>query len=103
MNEIDLKRGGTINFGNDRRVSVEPHSQREHLQIHGRAVYEFLFYNDPQPSKDLSDRIHMLITTSENERLGWLMNVQDAIIIIRGLAMCVQKAIEAGVPLAPEN
>jgi hypothetical protein len=96
---IDLKLGGATDWG----VCVEPHSQREHLAVLGSAVYEFFFYEEEQPDEDPSDRIHVIITTADGHKTGWLMNVQDAMIFIRGLSVCVQKAIEAGVPLTPST
>lgn len=92
----DLKLGGTING-----IEIPPHSQREHLAVYGKAVYEFLFYESAQPGEDPSDRIHVIITTCDGQKQGWLMNVEDALVFIRGLSVCVQKAVESGVPLRP--
>jgi hypothetical protein len=96
---IDLKSGGTT----ERGVCVEPHSQREHIAVLGNSVYEFLFYEEQQPGQDPSDRIQIIITTADGSKQGWLMNVEDSMIFIRGLSVCVQKAIRAGVPLAPSK
>jgi hypothetical protein len=94
---MDLKLGGITDWG----TQVEPHSQREYLAVLGSTVYEFFFYEQEQPDEDPSDRIHVIITTAAGHKTGWLMNVEDAMIFLRGLSVCVQKAIQAGVPLKP--
>lgn len=99
---VDLKNGGTVDFGDGTVVEIPPNQHREHLSVFGRTVYEFLFYPKPLDGEDPSDRIHVIITDLEGNRRGWLMNVEDAIVFIRGLSVCMQKAIEAGdVPFTP--
>lgn len=98
---IDLKLGGVVDHGDGRVVKIIPHSQREHLAILGSTVYEFFFYVEPQPDENPSDRINVIIRESNGKSVNWLMNVEDAIIFIRGLSICIQKAMDVGVPLKP--
>lgn len=98
---VDLKNGGVVDFGDGTVVEIPPNPHREHLAVFGETVYEFLFYPEPLPGEDQSDRIHVLITDRHGKRCGWLMNVEDAIVFIRGLSVCMQKAVEAGVPFTP--
>jgi hypothetical protein len=99
---IDLKLGGTIDHGDGRLVEIQPHSQREYLGVLGTTIYEFFFYEEQQ-SDEPSDRIQILITDRDGCKQGWLMNVEDAIILIRGLSQCCLKAISASVPVAPSK
>ena len=97
---VDLIHGGTIEYPDGRTITLPPHSQRVFGSIwHNGAFIEVLFYEQPQPSQDASDRIHLLITPAKGKRRGWLMNVEDAIAIIRGLSVAITHAIEQGVPI----
>jgi len=82
-------------------VLIPARSDREFIAIYGSTVYDFIFYEEEQEGEDPSDRIHLLITTADDQRVGGLMNAQDALTIIEGLTVCVQRAIEAGIPLLP--
>jgi len=93
---MDLKLGGKVG-----KVEVPPHSEREYLELWGNgAILEMLFYSELQ-NDEPSDRIHLMITDSDGARHGWLMNVEDAIGIIRGLSVATQKAIGANIPTKP--
>ena len=100
---IDLKTGGRVELSPGRVVVIPPHSQREFLTVLGRTLYEFLVYDEVQPGEDPSDRIHLLITDWKGERRGWLMNVEDALILIQGLSTCCRVVMERGLPLGPER
>jgi len=64
------------------------------------ATIEVLYHVNPIVNEDLSDRIHLIITQSNGEPRGWLMNQQDAIGIIRGLSVAIAKCIEDNIPPA---
>jgi len=100
---FDLKKGGEIDHGNGVVVNIPPHSQREFLAVLGKTVYEFLYYEEEQEGEDPSDRIHVLITDHKGGVTGMLMNVQDALIFQQGLAICMQRAVDDGVPLLPAD
>lgn len=65
------------------------------------ARIEILYYPDPQPGEDWSDRIHLLITPAGEAPRGWLMNVEDAMTIIHGLSGAVDRAIHDMIPPYP--
>ena len=58
--------------------------------------FEFILYDGPQPDEHPSDVMHMLITDADGNRRGWVMNVEDAMIIIRGLSRLVDNALMVG-------
>ncbi len=97
MNAIDVKHGGVTDWG----VEIEPHSEREYLAILGKTVYEFLFYTEKLENHDSSDRIHVMVTSADGSKQGWLMNIEDALIFMRGLSICMYKAVQAGIPPKP--
>lgn len=99
---IDCKLGGTVDHGDGRIVKIQPHSQREYLAVYGKTVYEFFLYENPQPNEEESDRINVIIKDYDGKFTNWLMNVEDAVVFIRGLSLCIQKAIEIGIPLKPQ-
>jgi len=99
----NIKDGGYIIHDDGSRVDIRPHSEREHLAVLGKTVYEFLFYNSPLDGEDESDRIHILITHHDGEKSGLLLNFEDVIIFMRGLSVCMQKALENNVPFTPSN
>ena len=98
--DLDVRNGITIDYGGSNLV-VPPHSKRVFLEVWANGAMEVLFYADPQPDVDPSDRIHWMITGFDGERRGFLMNVEDAIAAIRGLSLGVQRALSANVPLKP--
>ena len=102
MNDIRL--GGTITFPDGRTLDIIPHSQRVALAVWSNGAFvEVLFYEERQAGEDDSDRIHLLITSEGKKPRGWLMNVQDATAIIRGLSIAIDRAIDAGVPMKPSG
>ena len=97
---IDIRKGGTVNFGEGKVVVVEPHSERVWLEVWGNGtLIEVLCYSQPQIGNVESDRIHLLITPAGGERLGWLMNIEDALAIIGGLSRAASKAIDLDIPV----
>jgi hypothetical protein len=99
---IDLKLGGTIELQPGRVIEIPPHSQRVFGELWGNGAFiEVLFYDEPQPDQDPSDRIHLLITQADGKRRGWLMNVEDANSIIGGLSVGIRCALEKRVPCVP--
>ena len=97
---VDLLRGGIIEYPDGHKVTIPPHSQRVFGSIwHNGAFIEVLFYEQTQPRQDASDRIHLLVTLANGKRNGWLMNVEDAIAIIRGLSVAITQAIEQDIPI----
>lgn len=101
--------GGTITFSDGSSRTIVPHSCRYHLEIHGMAVYEFFYYaegyhvdNISDEDIDPSDCIQVLLTSFDQEEPnGWLMNVQDALILIKGLSEGCSRAIEDNKPMTP--
>ena len=96
---IDVKLGGSIDFGEGRAIEIQPHSQRVFGEAWGNGAFvEVLFYDEDQPGADPSDRIHLMITPAGGARRGWLMNVEDARAIIAGLTIGIRRAVEADIP-----
>lgn len=96
----DTRMGGTVKFPDGHCIEIPAHSQRVHGEIwHNGAFIEVLFYQEQQPGKHPSDRIHLMVTDGEGNRSGWLMNTEDAVSIIRGLTTAVQAAIESNIPV----
>ena len=92
---VDAREGGTIEFEDGSRIEVPAHSQRVHGDIwHNGAFVEVLFYQEPQPGEDPSDRIHLMVTDRNGDKDGWLMNAEDAVSIIRGLTAALQAAVD---------
>ena len=90
---------------NGQAVALKPHSDRVYYSLWGNgATLEFLVYKEQQPGEDNSDRIHMIVTPANGTSRGWLMNVEDATAIIRGLATSIQHALDMpGVPVMPKQ
>jgi len=99
----DIRDAIVVDYGNGQKVEIQPHSQRVFLEVWANGAMEVLFYTEPQPDTDPSDRIHWMITGFDGERRGFLMNVEDTIATIRGLSIGIQCAIEMGVPTKPRN
>jgi len=94
---VDLKAGGEV-----AGRTIPAHSERIYLEAwQNGAMVEVLFYEEPPDPAEPSDRIHLVVTPADGESQGWLMNVEDAIGVIRGLSVAVQAAIEAEVPIKP--
>lgn len=99
----DVQQAITVKLDDGREITLEAHSQRVFGCIWANgAVAEVLFYDEPQPGHDVSDRIHLLITPAGGERRGWLMNIEEAVEVISGLTIGMRKAIETGVPMVAE-
>ena len=97
---MNVREGGYVEFGDGSRIEVPAHSQRVHGDIwHNGCFIEVLFYEEEQPGEHPSDRIQLLVTDSEGIRDGWLMNVDDALSIVRGLVTAIQIAIESDTPV----
>lgn len=97
----DIREGIIVDFGDGLTLEIPPHSQRIYLELWGNGFIDVLFYDEPQPDADPSDRIHLLVHGFGGERRGFIMNVQDAICMVHGLSTGIQRAIEAGVPMRP--
>ena len=101
---VDLIHGGTIEYPDGHTITLPPNSQRVFGSIwHNGGFIEVLFYEQPQPRQNVSDRIHLLITPAKGKRRGWLMNVEDAIAIIRGLSVAITQALEQDIPVKPPD
>jgi len=98
---MDLKNGGDLKWENGKEIHINPNPNRECLHIAGDSHFQFLFYPEKLKGEDNSDRIHLLIKPYNSKMRGWLMNIEDAIVIIRGLSICIQKAIENRIPPSP--
>lgn len=80
-------------------LEVPAHSQRVYGELwQNGAFIEVLVYEQPQPGEDVSDRIHLMITDCDGNRRGWLMNVEDATAIVKGLEIGMARARGYGVP-----
>jgi hypothetical protein len=100
---IDIREGLTIRNYRDELIEIPPHSERVYLESWANGYFDFLFYSEPQEGFDPSGRIHFMIKRFNMNPVGLLMNVEDAISIVRGLTICIQEAIAAGVPTKPEH
>lgn len=97
------ERGGICEGCTEMTHVLAPHSQRVYAEIWGNgASIEVLVYKEPQPGEDKSDRIHLVITDSDGVQRGWLMNIEDATAIVRGLQAGIERAYEYGIPERPE-
>lgn len=61
---------------------------------------EFLLHEGPLPGEDPSDRLQVLVTDCDGLSRGWLMNIEDAVLIIRGLSRLVDNALRLGFPIS---
>jgi hypothetical protein len=96
---VNIREGGTIQLNSGKEVVIEPHSDRIHLSLwQNAAMIEVFLYSERQPENVESDRIHLVITDSDGERLGWLMNITDAVCIIAGLSKAIEEALNRGYP-----
>lgn len=93
--------GLTIDFGDGHTLVVPPHSQRIYLEAWGNGFLDVLFYQEPVEGEDESDRIHLMIHGFDGYADGWILNVEDAIAMIRGLSAGIQHAIAHDVPTKP--
>jgi hypothetical protein len=98
----DIRDGIIVDYGDGREIEIPPHSERVYLEMWANGFIEVLFYSEPQPDEDPSDRIHLIVHGFGGERRGFLMNAEDATAMIHGLSTGIQRAIAAGVPLKPE-
>lgn len=74
-------------------LEIPPHSQRVYGELwQNGAFIEVLVYEQPQPGEDDGDRIHLMVTDCDGERRGWLMNVEDAAAIVKGLEIGMARA-----------
>jgi hypothetical protein len=101
IQNADIRDGIAVDYGDGQKIEIPPHSERIYLEIWRNGCMEVLFYSEPQPDVDVSDRIHLLIHGFGTGKRGLLMNVQDAIAMVHGLSTGIQRAIEAGVPTGP--
>lgn len=99
---IDIRDGLIIKHENGKTIEIPPHSERYYVEAWGNGYIDFLFYSEPQPGFDPSDRIHFMIKGFDFGPKGFLLNAEDAISLVRGLTVGIQMAIAAGVPLKPE-
>lgn len=100
---IDPRDEIVIDHGGDSLIVIPAHSQRIFLEVWANGAMEVLFYDEPQPGEDPSDRIHWLITGFDGEKRGFLLNVEDAVAVISGLSSAVRRAIYTGVPTRPSD
>lgn len=98
--------GGKVGLNIIETFEIEipaPHSQRVYGELwQNGAFIEVLVYEQPQPGEDESDRIHLMITDCDGSRRGWLMNIEDAEAIIKGLRTGIARARVYGVPGYPQ-
>lgn len=66
-----------------------------------KAEIEVVFYPETIPGEDPSDRIQMFVTPAGKDTRGWLLNVEDAVAVIRGLSIGIQECVFADVPTRP--
>ena len=64
------------------------------------ATIEFVLYVDPLDGEDKTDRLQMLVTECDGKKRGWLMNIEDAMVIMRGLSRLVDNALRVGMPVS---
>jgi len=64
------------------------------------ATMEFLLYHDPLEGEHPSDRLQMIVTDCDGDKRGWLMNIEDAMVIIRGLSRLVDNALRVGMQIS---
>jgi hypothetical protein len=96
-----LQEGGVIMYDDGKEVEIEPHSERVWLEVwHNGTTIETLCYSRWQDGNMESDRIHLVITPDGGERMGWLMNIEDANAIVMGLSRAISRAIELGIPVS---
>jgi len=100
INTDYIQNGGTIQFDDGTKIVIAPHSERVWIAVwHNGTTIETLCYSQPQEGNVESDRIHLVITPEGGERIGWLMNIEDAVNIITGLSRAIDKAIDYGIPV----
>ncbi len=64
---------------------------------------EVYFHEQIVEGYDDSDRIELVVTTEDGDRPSLMMNVEDAIGVIRGLAGGIQRVIDVGVSVCPKQ
>jgi len=64
------------------------------------ATMEFLLYYEPLVGEDPTDRLQMIVTDCDGNKRGWLMNIEDAMVVIRGLSRLVDNAIRLGLSVS---
>lgn len=99
-----MENGGLmVHEENGVEVWIEPAPERQCLAVLGKTVYDFWYHPEPLPGEDPSDRIRMIITSADGGVTEALGNVEDALLIIRGLSICATEAVVAGVPTRPKE
>lgn len=61
---------------------------------------EFILYPGAIEGEDPSDQLQMVVVDQDGKMRGWIMNVEDAITIIRGLSRLVDNAIATNKPVS---
>lgn len=85
-------------------MTIPEHSQRVYGELwQNGAFIEILVYEQPQPGEDENDRVHLMITDCDGNRRGWLMNIEDAQAIIKGLGQGIDRARAYGIGDRPLN
>lgn len=102
MSGFDIEAGGVVTHEDGTSVTIEPHSGRVGLAVMGNTVIETLLYEEVQEGEDPSDRIHLLITDFKGQKTGWIMNVEDVVLITHLLTKAAFIAIQEGIPVQPE-
>lgn len=62
---------------------------------------EFILHSGPQEGEDPSDQLEIIITDQDGKVRNWLMNIEDAITLIRGLSRLVDNALATNKPISP--
>lgn len=63
------------------------------------AKIEVFFHEQKLTGYDESDRVELVVTTEDGATPSLVMNVEDAIGIIRGLTVGIQCCIQRGIPV----
>lgn len=64
---------------------------------------EFILHDAPQEGEHPSDRLEMLVKDQSGKQQGWLMNIEDAACIIRGLSRLLDNALAMGIEVGPNE
>jgi hypothetical protein len=67
------------------------------------AMIEVFVYEEAQPDRDQSDRIHLITTGVGQSPIGLLMNAFDAALIIELLGLAISRVIFNNLPTQPES
>ncbi len=100
----DLQKGGEVVFPNGWTHTITPDENRIFGKLWGNGAFvEVLVYKEALVDEDESDRIQLLVTPAGCPSRGWLMNAEDAMTIIQGLAIAVSQVINENYPLTPQS